>query len=387
MTKKIKICCITGTRADYPRVKSVLHKINNNQRFELQIIVTGSHLLESHGNSFKEIINDGFKIDKKVPMYTESFNTPYGMATATSRCMTGIASALDELKPDICLITVDRVETLAAASAASLMNFPIAHIQGGEVTGTIDESIRHAVTKLSHIHFPATQDAFDRILYMGEPRERIFLTGCPYIDIINEIEPTSKEILTQKYSINFAKPIVIFTQHPVTTEFGKSKEQIGITVKAIEKFSNDINVVNFYSNPDAGGDEITEYLNATGFLNIPNMDSKDFLSLMHYAVLMIGNSSAGIREAPSFKLPAINIGSRQNGRLRGQNVIDVPHDLEEIEQAIRFALYDKVFLEKMEDLENPYGDGNAAKRIVDVIERTEINQDLIKKVFIDNHGI
>tara|TARA_B100001741_G_scaffold263991_1_gene228880 strand:+ start:3799 stop:4962 length:1164 start_codon:yes stop_codon:yes gene_type:complete len=387
MSEKIKICCITGTRADYPRVKSVLKEIKENGKFDLQIIVTGSHLLESHGNSYTEILDDGFLIDKKVEMYIDDFNSPLGMTLATSRCMKGVAEALDDLNPDICLITVDRVETLAAASAASLMNFPIAHIQGGEVTGTIDESIRHAVSKLSHIHFPATEDAYQRILFMGEPKENIFLTGCPYIDIISSFVPTKRKELTKKYSIKFDKPVAIFTQHPVTTEFGKSKDQIIKTVKALEKFEDKINIINFYSNPDAGGDEITKYLSKTKFVNIPNMDSKDFLSLMNFSSFMIGNSSAGIREAPSFKLPVINIGTRQNGRLRGENVIDVEHDTKKIEDAINFIIQNEDFKNKIKAIKNPYGDGNAAKKIVEVLENLVIDENLIKKVFIDNHEI
>ncbi len=387
MKKKIKICCVTGTRADYPRVKSVLREIQKNKNFSLQIIATGSHLLKSHGYSYKEILDDGFKIDKKVVMYENEFNSPVGMTLATAKCMNGIAKALNELKPDIMLITVDRVETLAAASAASLMNYPIAHIQGGEVTGTIDESIRHAVTKMSHIHFPATKDAYERILYMGEPKENIFLVGCPYIDIISKLKPTKKKDLTSKYQINFDKPVIIFTQHPVTTEFGQSKKQIEITVKALERFQDKVNIVNFYSNPDAGGEEITKFLNSRSFLNIPNMDSHDFLSLMHHASLMIGNSSAGIREAPSFKLPVINIGTRQNGRLRGDNVIDVDHDINKISEAIDYALNDQKFFERVKKAINPYGNGDAAKKIVSEIKKIKINENLIKKVFIDNHEI
>lgn len=382
----IKICCVTGTRADYPRIKSVLFELKKNKNFELQIIVTGSHLLESHGNSFQEIIDDGFLINEMVPMYDEDFDSPYGMTAATAKCMSGVAKALNTLKPDICLITVDRVETLAAASAAALMNLPIAHVQGGEVTGTIDESIRHAVTKLSHIHFPATQDAFDRILYMGEPKESIHLTGCPYIDIIEKFEVASKANLSNKYDIDFSKPVVIFTQHPVTTEYGNSKEQIEITANALNEIKSDYNIVNFYSNPDAGGDEITKFLNEQDFLNIPNMDSNDFLSLMNHACFMIGNSSAGIREAPSFNLPVVNIGSRQNGRLRAKNVIDVAHSKSDILDAI-MQITKSNFRESISKIKNPYGDGNAAEKIVKVIEQTDINDEIIKKVFIDNHEL
>ena len=168
MNKKRKILCITGTRADYPRVKSVLKEINQRPNLELQLIVTGSHLLKKYGYSAQEIIDDGYKIDRMIQIFSGDYNSPLGMTKAAAKCTEGIADALSELNPDLVLLTVDRIETLGAAVAVSLMNFPIAHIQGGEVTGTIDESIRHAVTKLSHIHFPATADAAERIVRMGD---------------------------------------------------------------------------------------------------------------------------------------------------------------------------------------------------------------------------
>ena len=192
MSKKIRLACITGTRADYPRVKSVLREIDNRDNFELQLIVTGSHLLEEYGMSINEIISDGFKIDKKVPMFLGDYNTPHGMVKAVARCTDGIAGALNELRPDLVLLTVDRVETMAAAVAVSLMNFPIAHIQRGEVTGTIDESIRHAVTKLSNIHFVSNKAAAERVIKMGEMKDTVFVTGCPSIDIAKDWIPTSK---------------------------------------------------------------------------------------------------------------------------------------------------------------------------------------------------
>ncbi len=381
--KKKKVCCITGTRADYPRVKSVLKLIKKNKNLDLQIIVTGSHLLKSHGFSYKEILNDGFKINKKVKMYDGDYDSPLGMTLATAKCTAGIADALDSLKPDVVLLTVDRVETLSAATAASLMNFPIFHIQGGEVTGTIDESIRHAVTKLSHFHFPATSDAKKRIIKMGEPTKYVKKVGCPYIDEINDLKPTSKKQLGRKYKLPFDKRFCIFTQHPVTTEYGEESYQILETLKALDDF-NDFNVINLSSNPDAGGKKISRLLKDNKkFFFIPNMDSKDFLSLMKYASFMIGNSSAGIREAPSFGLPVINIGTRQNGRLRASNVLDVNHDSYEIKKAIQKVLNDKKFLLKMKNLKNPYGDGKAAKRIVNFIEKTKITKQFIQKRIVD----
>ncbi len=179
---KRKIACVTGTRADYPRVKSVLQEIGLRPNLELKLIVTGTHLLEEYGRTIKEIEQDGFNIAARVEMYSND-DSPYGMAKVAARCSDGFADVLNKIKPDLLLITVDRVETLAVAQTAALMNIPIAHIQGGEVTGTIDESIRHAVTKLSHIHFPATTDASERIIKMGEDPSNVYTVGCPYLDI------------------------------------------------------------------------------------------------------------------------------------------------------------------------------------------------------------
>jgi UDP-N-acetylglucosamine 2-epimerase (non-hydrolysing)/GDP/UDP-N,N'-diacetylbacillosamine 2-epimerase (hydrolysing) len=379
MNEKRKITCITGTRADYPRVKSVLREIIDRQNLDLKLIVTGSHLLEEYGYSAQEIIDDGFKIDKKVPMFTGNYNSLVGMAKAAAKCTQGVAEALQELKPDLVLLTVDRVETMAAAVAVSLMNFPIAHIQGGEVTGTIDESIRHAVTKLSHIHFPATKDAAERIIRMGEDPEKVFQVGCPYIDIINSVQKKSKDELSKKYGFSVEKPLIIFAQHPVTTEYGSSSDQIRITLNSLKIFS-DCQILAFSSNTDAGGREIVSAVEKEkNFIHISNMLSSDFLSLMACADVMVGNSSAAIREAPSFHLPAVNIGTRQQGRLRAENVIDVDHNVDAITRAIDKALNNKQFLKVVKNITNPYGDGKSAQSIVDILETIPLNQDLIQK--------
>lgn len=376
---KRKITCITGTRADYPRVRSVLREIQRREELELSLIVTGSHLLDDYGYSVQEIIDDGFDISSKVEMFIGDFDSPLGMTEASARCTAGVAKALDELNPDLVLITVDRVETLASTTAASLMNFPIAHIQGGEVTGTIDESIRHAVTKLSHIHFPATDDAAQRIILMGENKDLVFKTGCPYIDEIRQAEFKSKKELSAQYGFEESNDLIIFTQHSVTTEFDESSTQVEKTIEALKDFS-DKQVICFFSNTDAGGKEIIKKIkDQQNFIIIPNMLSTDFLSLMSHSSLMIGNSSAGIREAPSFKLPVINIGSRQNGRLRASNVIDVAHDTKKIKEAICKVFYDQEFKDSLKNLKNPYGDGTAAKQIVDVLSNVVLDQKLIQK--------
>jgi len=372
------ITCMTGTRADYPRVKSVLREISSRPNLELKLIVTGMHLLKKFGYTVEEIEQDGFYIAAKVNMYSDD-DSPYGMAKAAARCSDGIADALNKIKPDILLITVDRVETLAAAQAAALMNIPIAHIQGGEVTGTIDESIRHAVTKLSHIHFPATEDAAERIIRMGEEPNNVHTVGCPYLDIIRTLKYRTKEELAVDYGFHPELPLIIFVQHPVTTEYGLALEQISISIEALKKL-HETEIITLYSNADAGGREIIATMNKNHQFHVfPSIDSKDFLSLLKHADVLVGNSSTGIREAPSFQLPVVNIGTRQNGRLRAGNVIDVPHDVEKIVMAFKKALYDEDFKKIVNQVTNPYGDGYSAKRIVDILEKVELSQELIQK--------
>tara|TARA_B100001093_G_scaffold508968_1_gene572130 strand:- start:1201 stop:2358 length:1158 start_codon:yes stop_codon:yes gene_type:complete len=379
MKTRKKILCITGTRADYPRIKSVLKEIDANQNLDLSLVVTGSHLLEEYGSTINEIKKDKFIIDAEVHMFDENYNTPKGMVKAVAKCIDGMSECLEKINPDLVLITVDRVETLASAVAVALMNFPIAHVQGGEVTGTIDESIRHAVTKLSHIHFPSTNDAATRIIKMGEDAKNVFTVGCPYIDIINSIKFKSKNDISKQYGLDKNKDFIIFTQHAVTTEFGSSLEQIKISIEALREFT-DYLVIAFYSNTDMGGQEIISEINKEkNFVVIPNMDSADFLSLMNCAAVMVGNSSAAIREAPSFNLPAVNIGTRQNGRLRSLNILDVNHNIEEITNAIYKCLNDDDFKQEIKKHKNPYGDGNSAKKIVKIIEDIEINESLIQK--------
>lgn len=369
---------MTGTRADYPRVKSVLQEITSRPNLELKLIVTGMHLLKKFGYTLKEIEQDGFPVAAKIKIFFED-DSPYGMAKAAARCSNGMADELNKIQPDIALLTVDRVETLGAAQAAAFMNIPIAHIQGGEVTGTIDESIRHAVTKLAHIHFPATQDAAERIIKMGEDPANVHAVGCPYIDIIRTFKSRTQKELANDYRFDTEKPLIIFIQHPVTTEYNQVIEQITISIEALKKYQ-ETEIIALYSNADAGGREIISAMNKYPQFHIyPSINHIDFLSLLKQADVLVGNSSTGIREAPSFQLPAVNIGTRQKGRLRAINVIDVAHDIEAITQAIKKALYDEKFKKSLEKTKNPYGDGHSAKRIVDILENIDLSPKLIQK--------
>lgn len=375
MRKKIKVMAFTGTRADYPRVKKVLEKIKLNKKFELKIVVSGTHVLKEYGNTYKEIIKDGFKIYKKFNIYDSNYDTLYGATKAISNCTKGFAKILKDYNPDVVLITVDRIETLGATIPASIMNFPIAHIQGGEVTGTIDENIRHAVTKLSHIHLVANDDAKKRIIKLGEHKKYVFNVGCPYIDLIKSTKIISKERLFNKFKLDINKKTIILIQHAVTTEYGESKNQILKTIDALKKLDyNKYQIFSIYSNADPGSKEIIKQIKKAKFNLVKNIVSGDFINLMKYSNLLIGNSSCGIREAPSFKLPVINIGSRQNRRLRAKNVIDVDHKVNKIKNALDYALNNKKFKKVLKKVKNPYGDGKASDRIVSILKNLNLNK-------------
>ena len=377
---KRKIAVITGARADYGRMKSVLDAIKKHSELELCLIVTGIHLVPELGDTQKYIEEDGFKINEKVPMYTYEGDDGVVMAKSFAKCVEGMADSFKKIKPDICLVTVDRVESLATAISAAFMNIPIAHIQGGEVTGTIDESIRHAITKMSHIHFPANEDAANRIIKMGEDVRYVFMVGCPYMDIIHNLDYDSKENLVKEFNLNLSKPLVIFVQHPVTTEDEESANNFLNTLEAIKKFN--VNTVIIYPNIDAGGKRIIEKIKEQKIKYYSGLPFRKYLSLMKIADIMIGNSSSGIREAPSFKLPAVNIGTRQQGRLKAFNVIDVGYSIEEITKGIEKALYDQKFKKQLQTCKNPYDpfeDGKSGEKITNILATINLEKLSIQK--------
>ena len=374
-----KAFIITERRADYSRFQPILKIIQEDKDLDYDLVVTGLHVKPEHGLTINEIKSDNFKIFSTFEMFLETEDTGAAMVRAYAEAVKQVSIILEQSKPDLILSGFDIAANAAVTLAGAHMNIPVAHIQGGEVTGTIDESIRHAVTKLSHIHFPATEDAALRIIKMGEEQSKVFNVGCPYIDIIKSKKFKSKNELSKKYGFNKDKSFIIFTQHAVTTEFGSSLEQIKISINALKQFV-DCQIIAFYSNTDMGGYEIIDEINKEdNFIVIPNMDSSDFLSLMNCSTVMVGNSSAAIREAPSFALPAVNIGTRQNGRLRSSNVIDVDHNIEDIKKALYKCINDNDFKMKIKKEKNPYGNGNSAKRIVNIINEIEIDKSLIQK--------
>ena len=340
-----KICVIITNRAHYARGKLVLKAINEHPELELQLIVAGSALIDKYGKIINRIEEDGFKINKKITMLLEG-GTPTAMAKTTGVGLLEFSTAFENLEPDIVLIRGDRYEILAPAIAASYLNIPLAHIEGGDVTGTIDESVRHAVTKLAHLHFATNEFSKERILKMGEIPENIYNVGSPDAEFLNSQDLTFNpneiwkgETIGVGERPDLSKKYLIIMQHPVTTEHKKSKEQTEETIKAIHELK--MPTIWIWPNVDAGTDELSKAVrvyrenteqNHIQFVRF--LDPTLFAKLLKNAACIVGNSSAGIKESSFLGTPAVNIGTRQQGRLKDKNVIDVSHDSEEIKEAI-----------------------------------------------------
>ena len=370
---KRKIAVVITARPSYSRVKTVLKAIREHADLELQLIVASSALLDRYGSAVNYIEKDGFEIAAKVFNVLEGENLT-AAAKTTGIGILELSTVFDNLKPDIVVTVADRFETMATAISASYMNIPLAHIQGGEVTGNIDEKVRHAITKLADYHFVASESAKERVIKLGEDPDYVFNTGCPSIDIASEV--TSDEGLNfdpyQKYGGVGAAPdlsngYLVVMQHPVTTEYANSRKHIEETLYAINQLN--IPTLWFWPNVDAGADGtstgIRSYREKNELKNVhffKNMESEDFLVLLNSAMGLVGNSSVGIRECAYLGVPVINIGSRQNKRERGNNVLDVDYDKQQIIDAI-------VTIMAMSKAERSlvYGDGHAGKAITDLL--------------------
>lgn len=381
MVKKITV--VTGTRAEYGILKPLLEKIIESNNLELNLIVTGLHLLKKYGLTINEVEKDGFKIDGIVEMYDEEEGdiTYYGKALA--RGIAGFTSLLSEIRPAILVILGDRLEPFAATLAAVTLRIPVAHIHGGDKTdsGHIDESIRHSITRFANIHFTATQEHTKRLIKMGEEAWRIFEVGALSLDSIVNQEFVSQESLAEKFEINFGNKIIICIFHPVHLEkenVGKQMCEILCSIKELK-----MQTVIIYPNNDAGSQNIIEEIEkcrGLPFIRIfPNLSHSDYISLLKYADVLIGNSSSGIIEAPSLKLPVVNIGTRNVGREHADNVIFVDAKKDEIKSAIQKALYDEEFKEKVNRCINPYGDGKTSERIVKVLSEINVDKRLLQK--------
>lgn len=379
--KKRKIFILIERRADYSRYKPIMQLLKEDPAFELYLVVTGICLLDIHGKDVNYIENDGFYINAKIPMFVPGAEDTGGeMVRSFARVTLGVVDELEKAKPDIVLSGFDIGGNMAVTIAAAHMNIPVAHIQGGEVTGSIDESIRHAMSKFSHIHFPATELSKQRLIRMGEDPSSIYVVGCPSIDVLVNTLYLDKSEIEKRLGIDLSIPTLLMIQHPVTTEHLDSYEQIQETVAAIKE--SGIQCIVLLPNNDAGHAKIIEYIKQNDLKWFPSLPTDVFINLYRNVSALIGNSSSGIHETPTLKIPAINIGTRQQGRERAENVIDVPNKKEEIVKAIKKALFDKEFREMVSAIENPYGSGDSAKKIVDILRTVKLDG-IVQKIFHD----
>lgn len=375
---KRKIAVVITARPSYSRVKTVLTAIKEHPNLELQLIIAASALLDRYGSAVNYIEKDGFTIDAKVFNVLEGENLT-AAAKTTGIGILELSTVFDNLKPDVVVTVADRFETMATAISASYMNIPLAHIQGGEVTGNIDEKVRHSITKLADYHFVASQSAKERVIKLGENPEFVFNTGCPSIDIASEVAKIEGLNFNpyQKYGGVGAEPdlskgYLVVMQHPVTTEYQDSRKHIEETLHAINQLN--IPTLWFWPNVDAGADGtstgIRSFREKNKLENVhffKNMEGDDFLVLLNNALGLIGNSSVGIRECAFLGVPVINIGSRQNKRDRGTNVIDVDYDKQQIINAVQ-----SIISNAKPNQSTVYGGGNAGKEIADLLSNVPL---------------
>ena len=376
---KRKILYITGTRADYGLMRSILFEMEKNQDIDLELVVTGMHLMNEFGMTIDDIKKDGFKFHEVTATFEE--DNKISMAKFIGNFIKSFSEYILTINPDIILLLGDRGEMLAGAIVGAYLNIPTAHLHGGEITSTVDEYARHAITKLVNIHLPATEKSAERIIKMGENPDNVFVVGAPGLDHILNEKLVDPESISVKYNLDLNEPIIILVQHPVTLESDKAISKARMALEAIVELK--IKTIIIYPNADAGGRKIIELINEYENLyfidSYKSIPSIDYLGLMSIASVIVGNSSSGIIEAPSFKLPAVNIGSRQEGREKAINVIDVDYDKEKIKSAILKAINDKEFKDTLNDLKNPYGDGKTGKRVVDILSNIKLDDKLMDK--------
>jgi GDP/UDP-N,N'-diacetylbacillosamine 2-epimerase (hydrolysing) len=377
----MKILTLVERRADYSRMRPILRELYKDKSFDVYLVVTGICLLDIHGKDIDYIKDDGFVINAEIPMFEEGEkNTNSSMVKALAKVLNGITDEIVKYDPDLVLTGFDIGANFATTIAAAHMNVPVAHIQGGEVTGTIDESIRHAMSKFAHIHFPATEDAKNRLIRLGENPKYIFNVGCPSIDTIFQTPVIEKKALEKKFKVDFSKPIVLLIQHPVTTESSESKRQILNTIAVIKNLG--IQALVALPNNDAGSSEIIDEIKKSGLNWHPSLSTEEFINVYRNVWAIVGNSSSGIHESSTFGVPAVNIGTRQQDRERAENVIDVSYEIDNIQKGIEKALFDQTFRKKIANIKNPYGEGNSSIKIVRLLKSISL-EGIIQKRFYE----
>lgn len=389
---KRKIAVFTGNRAEYGLQKPILEALKERSDVEYQLIVSGAHLDAQFGKTLDGIQADGYRISATPSIQLEKDDL-HSTARAIGSGIVAMVDTYEKLKPDLAVVYADRFEGFAALVAATQMNIPTAHIEGGDLTegGALDDSVRHAMSKLAHLHFTTNEDAKRRLIAMGEEDWRVFNTGLPVLDLIRQGKFAPSVEVIARYKLDSNRPVVIFTQHSVTTEFEEAKYQIDASIVAMRSLARDgVQFIVTYPNNDAGGVMIISRLKAllaegiTGIQMHPSLGANYFYGALHLAksgmrVACVGNSSSGVKETPAFFCPTVNIGSRQKGRLRAANVLDAGYNSKEIEKQIRTCLFDEAFRSSCWEIKNPYGEGRSGERIAEVLAEIPLDKKLIQK--------
>jgi len=383
---KRKICVVTGTRAEYGLLYWLMKSIEDDPKLKLQVIATGMHLSSEFGLTYNEIEKDGFMIDRKIEMLLSS-DSPSAISKSTGLGMVGFADAYNELDPGVVVILGDRFELLAAAAAALFARIPIAHIHGGEATaGAFDEAIRHSITKIAWWHFVAADEYKKRVIQLGENPERVFKVGGVGVDAIRKAKLLSKNELMKKTNIKFGKKNLLVTYHPVTLENQSSKKYFQVLLDTLHELE-DAYLIFTMPNADSDSRIIKEMIDecvvnhSNRSIAFTSMGHLNYLSTLQFVDGVIGNSSSGLLEAPTFKIGTINIGDRQKGRLKAKSVIDCEPTKQSIQNAF-FTLFSEDFQKMLPSVVNPYGEGNATEKIMDVLKNKAIPQEP-KKEFYD----
>lgn len=383
-----RIAVFTGNRAEYGLQYPILRAIAADERLEYLLLVSGAHLKEDFGRTLQEIEGDGFQIHARIEIAMPE-DSLFATAQAIGSGIQSVSRVLAELQPDLLVVYADRFESFSALVASTQMGIPTAHVEGGDYTegGALDDSVRHAMTKLAHLHFTTNEQAADRVRRMGEEPWRVFNVGYPGLDLVAAGEYASPQEVYQRFGLDPQRPVLLFTQHSVSTEFDRAAEQVRPALAALEEAGRrwDCQVLITFPNDDAGGRRILSEIERLSRRNLPfvqvhhSVGRYYYYGILNVAKACLGNSSSGIKETPAFHCPCINIGSRQRGRLRGQNVIDVDYDTGEIVSAIERCLNDQEFRRKVLAASNPYGAGSAGPRIADTLATIDIDPRLVQK--------
>ncbi|MBI5789054.1 MAG: UDP-N-acetylglucosamine 2-epimerase (hydrolyzing) [Candidatus Schekmanbacteria bacterium] len=380
-----KICVITGSRAEYGLLKPLLAEIKKEADLQLQLIATGMHLSPEFGLTYQEIIKDGFNIDAKVEMLLSS-DTPTGISKSMGLGLISFAEVYERLAPHIIVTLGDRFEIFSAVAASLISRIPVAHIHGGEITeGAFDDALRHSITKMSHLHFTATEDYRKRVIQLGEQPDRVFNVGALGLDNIKNLKLLDKSELENELKFKFNQHNLLCTYHPVTLENNTSGGQFQNLLDILDNLA-DTNLIFTKANADTFGRIINKLIDdyvashSLCSIAVASMGQLKYLSAMQFADAIVGNSSSGIIEAPSFKIGTINIGNRQRGRIKAASIIDCEPEKDSIKEAFN-KLYSPDFQKILEKTENPHGDGNSAGKIISVLKQYDVSRILMKKFY------